>query len=53
MSSLLRTIKRAKLFSGMNAKQKKMRRNARRKKQLADAHEKSVFAGGLAMGGLK
>lgn len=28
MSSLVRTIKRAKMFSGMNAKQKKLRRAA-------------------------
>ena len=41
------------MFSGMNAKQKKLRRNERRKQQLADAHEKPAFAGGLAMGGLK
>ena len=53
MSSLQRSIKRAKMFSGMNAKQKKLRRNERRKRQLAEAHEKPARFGGLAMGGLK
>lgn len=53
MSSTVRSIKRAKMFSTMNAKQKKLRRNERRKQQLADVHEKSASEGGLAMGGLK
>lgn len=53
MSSLQRSIKRVKMFSTMNARQKKLRRNMRRKQQLAEVHEKPADRGGMQMGGMK